>query len=80
MTGHSLGGALAMLCACDIQEWLSAKNADAGKHSSPENATIDGRIGVITFGAPRVGVRLSVPRQSDNHDRNTIVLLTVFLH
>jgi len=53
VTGHSLGGALTTLCACDIGEWLRDNCAVLGPNPPLCNA--------VTWASPRVGVRAHCP-------------------
>ena len=56
-TGHSLGGALAVLCAFDLSLKFK-KDSDMGQLKIPDGASFlkdDRKIKCITFGAPRVG-------------------------
>ena len=53
VTGHSLGGALTTLCACDIGEWLQDNRAQLGPNPPLCNA--------VTWASPRVGVRNFTP-------------------
>ena len=56
-TGHSLGGALAVLCAFDLA-LVFKENSDIEKLKIPDDGRFledDRRIKCITFGAPRVG-------------------------
>ena len=56
-TGHSLGGALAVLCAFDLSLKFK-EDSDLGQLEIPDEGTFlkdDRKIKCITFGAPRVG-------------------------
>ena len=54
ITGHSLGGALATVCAYDIGEWLAeAKKAGVIK---PKDGMWP-KANAVTWASPRVGVR-----------------------
>ena len=56
-TGHSLGGALAVLCAFDLSLEFK-KDSDMGQLKFPDGEGFlkdDRKIKCITFGAPRVG-------------------------
>ena len=56
-TGHSLGGALAVLCAFDLA-LVFKENSDMGMLKIPNRSSflkMNRKIKCITFGAPRVG-------------------------
>ena len=56
-TGHSLGGALAVLCAFDLSLKFK-EDSDLGQLEIPDEGTFlkdDRKIKCITFGAPKVG-------------------------
>ena len=56
-TGHSLGGALAVLCAFDLSLKFK-KDSDMGQLEIPNGGSFlkdDRKIKCVTFGAPKVG-------------------------